>query len=593
MNIGTMSLISILVVASGRGTTMTATPKATESILTGLGAVIDHEDADDASSPVRFATLRGKQFTDGHAALLVNFPKLFSVTLEGTSVTGTGFEHWGQLRDLHMFDCENSPLGDQGLRNLSLAPNIHEIRLTGVDISENGWESLATMKLLDGLSIHRARSTDSGVKHMASSMAPLEGIELDGVPVGDAGVAVLAHFKSLRSVSLNGTLVTDAGLAALAHLDNMEELWIDQCKITGVGVRHLFHLAKLRLVSMNNSRLNDDGLREAARLPSLKDIRANGTPITDQGLSHLCDARLLDTLLANDTSISDQGLKQLAGLHALKDLQLNRTRISGEGLTHLAKLDKIERLAIEGTRVNSAGMRHLARMKRLSGLWIEDTDVDDSGLLLLSDLPKLNLRFMKSKFITEAGRVDADLKSAYFKTHGYARLQRFGGTLVHSKRSGEWVRMELTGPKVDDSAIIREGLLFIPTPSPFELDLKNSRVGAAGVAAVCETSKALLRELDLGGTPIDDEALASLAYATDLISLSLDDTRITNKATKIVGALPKLEHLSLRNTRVDASALKDLEKLPFLTEVDIRGTNISAADAERFHSLLRRRASSH
>jgi hypothetical protein len=153
--------------------------------------------------------------------------------------------------------------------------------------------------------------------------------------------------------------------------------------------------------------------------------------------------------------------------------------------------------------------------------------------------------------------------------------------------------MELTGPRVDDTAFIRSDVLYIPSPFPFELVLRNSRVGADGIIAICESSAGLLRELDLSDTQIDDDMMVPLSKATELRSLILDGTRITNKAIKVIAALPKLEHLSLRRTGIDVSALKELGTISSLRNVELDGTNIAAAEAEKFQSSLRQRAKSH
>jgi hypothetical protein len=103
-------------------------------------------------------------------------------------------------------------------------PELDDVRLLGVDVSDTRWESLSRIKRLKGLTIHGGGSTDSGVAQFAESKAPLDGMSLEDVPIGDKAVAALGRLTTLRDIRLPGTNVSDAGLAGLKNLEQLEIL---------------------------------------------------------------------------------------------------------------------------------------------------------------------------------------------------------------------------------------------------------------------------------------------------------------------------------------------------------------------------------
>ena len=63
---------------------------------------------------------------------------------------------------------------------------------------------------------------------------------------------------------------------------------------------------------------------------------------------------------------------------------------------------------------------------------------------------------------------------------------------------------------------------------------------------------------------------------TNLISLDLNDTQITDKGLRLLGQLPKLETLRLRGTKItDAGFREYLADKTSLREIDARGTQVS------------------
>ena len=64
--------------------------------------------------------------------------------------------------------------------------------------------------------------------------------------------------------------------------------------------------------------------------------------------------------------------------------------------------------------------------------------------------------------------------------------------------------------------------------------------------------------LDLGETPIDDEALSCLRHFTELEWLCLEGTAITDAAIEHLKLLTSLEHLEVRGTNISKTGIEEL-----------------------------------
>ena len=72
-----------------------------------------------------------------------------------------------------------------------------------------------------------------------------------------------------------------------------------------------------------------------------------------------------------------------------------------------------------------------------------------------------------------------------------------------------------------------------------------------------------VKQINFVGTPVDDEALATVALFSQLQRLYLGATRVTDAGMKHLVSLQNLEYLSLHGTDVTAECMKQLRtKLP-------------------------------
>ncbi len=90
------------------------------------------------------------------------------------------------------------------------------------------------------------------IKEIATQVVQLN---LSGMPVGDAEMAVVASFPNLRRLNLNYTGVTDQGLAAATQLPALRTLMITGTEVTTAGLTSLLNASKLSQVYAWNTLL--------------------------------------------------------------------------------------------------------------------------------------------------------------------------------------------------------------------------------------------------------------------------------------------------------------------------------------------------
>jgi len=94
-----------------------------------------------------------------------------------------------------------------------------------------------------------------------------------------------------------------------------------------------------------------------------------------------------------------------------------------------------------------------------------------------------------------------------------------------------------------------------------------------------------LRELDLVGARIDDDALRHLARNKDLVWLALDDTPVSDEGLKYLTGLTGLAWLGLGRTRVTDAGLVHLVDLGRLRHLGLSGTGVTDAGLETIAKL--------
>jgi uncharacterized membrane protein len=132
----------------------------------------------------------------------------------------------------------------------------------------------------------------------------------------------------------------------------------------------------------------------------------------------------------------------------------------------------------------------------------------------------------------------------------------------------------------------KKGILLMPiAPNSNYLQANFVSVPKAGNNDVKELLpfKEQLIWLKLGGTQINDSALATVAQFTNLTRLNLENTNITNQGISNLATLTQLQYLNLVGTDISTEGLLPLSNLGKLQQVFLFKTKISS---QSFNELV-------
>lgn len=167
---------------------------------------------------------------------------------------------------------------------------------------------------------------DAAAFHEIKCLTSTETLDLNGCPVGDAGLAAIQEMKNLEALYLWGAgNITDEGFEHLGGLTKLKILNIGYTgleTITGSGLVYLRNHTKLRSLGLNVlPRLQDQHLQNLSGLVELEYLGLGYCPkITDAGLDYLQRLTRLQGLELQETQVTDAGLRKLKGLTQLRAL---------------------------------------------------------------------------------------------------------------------------------------------------------------------------------------------------------------------------------------------------------------------------------
>lgn len=130
-----------------------------------------------------------------------------------------------------------------------------------------------------------------------------------------------------------------------------------------------------------------------------------------------------------------------------------------------------------------------------------------------------------------------------------------------------------------------DGVVSLRTASNLRwLDLANTQVTDRGVRFLPNCQ--FLRQLNLEGTKITDESLIVVGKLPNLQELDLSNTRIRNTGLQRLNSLSSLRSLWLTNTQVSDEGLVHLEALKQLEHLDVTGTSVTEGGLDGLRRIL-------
>ncbi len=235
-----------------------------------------------------------------------------------------------------------------------------------------------------------------------TNLPALEGLDVFGENIGDAGVGHLRNIKSLKTLVLGDTKITDSGLKVLGNLPNLEYLWLTGTGVTDAGLKDLTGLRKLKVLRLP-VRITNEGLKSISRMQAVEEL-----DISD---SESCNFECLRTIgtMPQVRILNLRGLKITDGsLEFIKnqkliELNLSSTEIRGPGFIHLKELTNLRTLYLHGAAINDDGLFFIGKLSGLEYLNLGKTGISDAGLSKLGGLTALKELILMETSVTAKG----------------------------------------------------------------------------------------------------------------------------------------------------------------------------------------------
>jgi hypothetical protein len=246
--------------------------------------------------------LRGP-FTDQGMAALRGLDGLFGLDLEAsdlritaaaleplTSLPNLGWlaadarDDWmpgiARLPSLRFLRCQDTTAGDEGFVALSRSRSLEVFwGRRSHNLRRRGFEALATMPSLRGLSTSLLNVDDAGLSALPSFPALRELMSIDAP---DAGYRHIGQCRALESLILMYCRdTTDAATEQITGLDRLGYYFNSYTTITDRTPALLATMPSLERITFDACHnLTDEGVRQLKMLPRLKELRVAGARLT-------------------------------------------------------------------------------------------------------------------------------------------------------------------------------------------------------------------------------------------------------------------------------------------------------------------------
>jgi N-acyl-D-aspartate/D-glutamate deacylase/Leucine-rich repeat (LRR) protein len=278
------------------------------------------------------------------------------VVLTRTPIIDAQLAFLAPLSHLERLDLQTTEVGELGAQFLGKLTSLRELNLNHTMTSDKSLASLKGLSNLKRLVLTNTYVEGPGLAALAD--LPIEEIDLQGAPFGDAGLRELGHWKALRTLKLSYTNVSDQGLEQIAGLSSLRYLDVSADDIGDDGLARLKPLTGLTELLLNYARLTDAGVANLAGLTSLEHLEMARTRLSDAGLASICKLTKLKRLNLNYTSVTDKGI---VGLPELVDLRLDSAGVTDAGLEPLEKMQTLKYLNLYHTLVTEKAFEDLKK----------------------------------------------------------------------------------------------------------------------------------------------------------------------------------------------------------------------------------------
>ena len=275
--------------------------------------------------------------------------------------------------------------------------------------------------------------------------------------------------------------------------------------------------------------VTDDDLARLGKCSSLRDLDLSCTPITDKALAAVGRLPALRSLAINQTYTTVDGPAALAGAHGLEELTLHDDLDADAALVHLAGLRNLRSLV--AGRISDRGLAALRGNARLARLSFQAWNLTDAGWADLTGFAGL-----------EELRIEPG--SSNFARVFFGRAEPGRPLALSAGAAGSLARL---------------------------VALRKLKWRDLGDATWLRALRPLarLRDLDIAGAWVDDDALAAVGDLARLDHLAVRGDRFTDAGLAPLGRLANLEGLRINSPAVTDAGLAHLAGLARLRSLTL------------------------
>ncbi len=315
---------------------------------------------------------------------LSGLPQLRELVLNHVEMSDAGLVHIGRLTKLRDLDLSSNPITDAGAAHLAGLTELRLLELLDTQVTERGLSAFKGMSELRTLRVPAGGFLDADFEH-------LETLRLAGPPQSgsspEASLKYIGELTSLRSLKMR-LPVSDAGLAHLSRLTQLESLHINAGELSNAGLAPLSGFEKLHTLYVDGEIADETG--SAAAIAELRHLRNLTLPMWDLApVGKLTELRVFHPV----HPVGARELPHLRGLTLLQDLTVGPD-VTDRDLVHLEDLGALRVLDLSGSAVTNAGLKHVAGLAGLKELWLVDTGAKPRRLASPGQLDHLEVEWV-------------------------------------------------------------------------------------------------------------------------------------------------------------------------------------------------------
>ena len=245
-------------------------------------------------------------------------------------------------------------------------------------------------------------------------LSSLDGLQLDGNPVTDEGLACIGAISSLKKLTLGGTSISDASAETFVSLPNLDYLKITHNHTTPAILTSLAKCEKLRHVGIEWPYTKSAAI-DLIALPSLTGVEFHGSWLNEEAFELLQTKPMYQIGVFFNGQLRDDQIKLLTRFPSLARLVINAEKepydldISPTGIKILASLPKLFEVRMSSFPLTDAQASELAKISNLEIIRCvhygngPGSPLTDTGLTFFSTMPNLKTLELTRTKITPAG----------------------------------------------------------------------------------------------------------------------------------------------------------------------------------------------